>query len=126
RGLRAGAVVRTDRGDVELLQERGRFCAVDAARRLAVGAEREECDDRQVRDAADSLDRERQLVELGVRLEDEEVDTARGERLCLLGVPAGADRSGDEDVAPRYLAGLACELDAFAVDLRDVLVEDVR
>ena len=134
-GLWAGAVVRAARCDAELAHPRSCLRRSDTAGGLAVRVEGHERDDRQARDAAHGRDRGRQLLQLVEGLHHEEVDAARVERLRLLCVDGGAvdddrafaeraDRAGDQHVRARHLARLARELDAFAVDPRDVVVEE--
>ena len=55
-----------------------------AVQRVAVLLGRHLRDDRQIGHAADRVDRRSDLVEVAERLEDEQVDSAFGERPCLL------------------------------------------
>ena len=112
RGSRPRAVVRAEGRDVERVQPRRSLRGRDARQRVAGGVEAHERDDRQARDRAQRDDSRLQVVEVGKRLDEEELDTAALERARLLGVVAtGADRAGDEHFSAGDLAGLAGELD---------------
>ena len=133
--LRACAVVRADRDDVERPQPLGGFVRADAAQRLGVLVEGEERDDRQRGDGANGVDRRRELLELEERLDGEEVDAPSLQELGLLReerplvvpvlarVPERPDRPGYEDVAAGDLTRLAGDLHRRFVDSADVVVE---
>ena len=134
----AGAVVRADRGEVELREALAGLPRADAAERLRVLVERHQRDDRQRRNSANRLDRRLQLVEVVERLEHEEVGAAAFEDRRLLGeevaarlgpeldVPERTDRAGDEDVAAGDLARLPREADGRRVDLPELVLEEMR
>ena len=85
RGEQARAVVRADRGDVELGQPLGRLARRHAGERLGALVEGHQRDDRQARDAAHRLDRVDELLEVVERLDHEEVGAAALEDRGLLG-----------------------------------------
>src|SRR6266511_3435980 len=137
-GLQAGAVVGPNRGDVELAEPLGRLARRDARERLRVALEREQCDDREARDAPHGLDGDRELVEVEEGLDHEQVDPATLEDRGLLGEELGAllgpdiaevaeraDGARDEDVSAGDLAGLAGQADGARVDLLEILLEKV-
>ena len=136
-GLDAGAVICADRSHAEVAEP---FCSAgggEPRERFCARVEREHCEHRQGGDAADGFDRRLELVELEESLDCEEVDAAALEDGGLLGedllalvgldrlVAEGADRAGDEHVAARDLPRLASELDAGAVDVRELVLEVV-
>ena len=82
RRLEPDAVVRADRGDVELCERARRLLRRDAAERLRVLVEGEQAHDRQRGDRAHRADRGEELVELVERLDHEEVDAATFEQLA--------------------------------------------
>ena len=86
RGVRAGAVVRPDRRDVELREPPAGGARIDAAARLGLVVEREQRHDRKRRGSADGLDRGDELIEVEERLDHEQVDAAALEHAGLLGV----------------------------------------
>ncbi len=134
-GLDAGAVIRADRGHAEVAEAFSGVSGGEPRERFCARVERQHCEHRQGGDAADGLDRRLELVELEEGLDGEEVDAAALEDGGLLGedllalvgldrlVAEGADRAGDEHVAARDLPRLACQLDAGAVDVRELVLE---
>ena len=84
-GLQADAVVRSDRGDVEVGERARCVLRRNAAERLRVLVERQQADDRQRGDRAHRPDRREQLVQLVERLDHEEVDAAALQDPGLLG-----------------------------------------
>src|SRR5437764_386286 len=136
RGQEPGAVVRTERGEVQPGEALRSFLRGDAGQGDGALIERQERDDRQRRDLADAIDRVDQLLQVVERLDHEQVRAPALEDHRLLGeqlVPdAGAgglaeraDRAGDEDVAADGLARLAGELDRGRVDRLEVVLEEV-
>jgi len=93
-------------------------------------------DDGERRDSAHGLDRGLELVQLVERLDHEQVDSPPVQEQGLLGedlaallgrnrrqIAERADRSRDEDLAPRDLPRLPRELHARAVDALEVVLE---
>jgi hypothetical protein len=130
-------VIRADRSHAEVAEP---FCGAgggDPRERFCARVEREHCEYRQGGDAADGFDRRFELVELEEGLDSEEIDAPAledGSLLCedllaLVGldrlVAERADRAGDEHVAARDLSRLASELDAGAIDVRELVLEVV-
>ena len=91
RGKEAGAVIRTDRGDVELHQPSRRLGRRHARERLGALVERQERDDREARHASHRLDRVDDLLEVVERLDHEDVGAAPVEHGRLLGEELAAN-----------------------------------
>ena len=136
RDGRPCAVVRPDRGHVQLGEPTRHDLGADAARDLGLVVERQEGDDRERRHAAHRLDRNDELLEVEEGLDHEEIHAAPLEHPRLGGVQRAvlggvehlelaerADRARDEDVAARDLARLAGEPDAGGVDRLERVVE---
>ena len=80
-----GAVVRADRGDVELGQPVGCLGRRHAGERFRALVERQQRDDRQARHAPHRLDRVDDLLEVVERLDHEQVGAATVQHRRLLG-----------------------------------------
>ena len=138
-GLDADSVVGADRREACVAQRFDRRLRGHSAERLTLLVEGEHGHDREGGDLPHGLDRLLELVELEEGLDHEEVDAARIERCGLLFEdPAAvvrrdvaelaerADRPGDENVPACDLAGLTSELHPGAVDVLDLVLEEVR
>ena len=73
------------RRELQPVEPRGRVTRAHAAERLPVGVEGHQGDDREPRDAAHGLDGGDELVQVEVRLQEEQVDAAAFQDLRLLG-----------------------------------------
>ena len=135
-GVRAGAVVRPDRRDVERREPTGRLGGVDPACRLGLLVERQQRHDRERRHLAHRFDRRDEVVDVEERLDHEQVDAASFERARLLGVERAVlvavehlelaerpDRPGDHHVAAGDVTRLTGEADACGVDRLELVVE---
>ena len=128
---RPAAVVRAERGQVELPQARAGVACRDAGHRHPVAVEAHQRHDRQARDGAHRLDRELQLEQVVERLEHHDIGAAALQDPRLLGergavvLSARPDRPADEDLAAGDLACLAGELHPGRVDLLEVVLEEV-
>ena len=129
-------VIRADRRDVEVGQPSSCLGRGHARERLGALVERQQRDDRKVRDAAGGLDRVDDLLEVVERLDHEQVDAAAVQDCRLLReqlaadsrggrFPERPDRAADEDVPARDFPRVACELDPCGVDLIEIVLEEV-
>ncbi len=136
--MRAGAVIRADRSDIELCQPRGCSRRLDASGDLGLVVECEQRHDRERRDGPHRLDRRDELVEIEERLDHEQIDTASLEHARLLRVQRPvlvriedlelaerADRAGDPHVAAGHLARLPRQADRRRVDRLELLIQQL-
>ena len=142
RRLRSQAAVDPDGGRAQIAQHPGGLLAAGAGDRLAVVLDRDLRDHRQVRLGAHRIQRDRQLLQRGERLQHDQVDPAALQHGRLPAVQPGAagagaadhldrrpqrpDRSGDQHVAAGHLTRVAGDLRAGRVDLVDLMLAPVR
>ena len=133
-GKQARAMIRAERGDVELGEPLRRLARADSRERLGLLVEGQERHDRKRRDAAHRRDRVDELPEIEERLEHEEVGSAAVEHRGLLreeleallrgrDLTERADRAPDEHVSARQLPCLPGQLHRRRVDPLQVVLE---